>query len=153
VRPAIPCLISILIAAVATLGLAQAQYPPPVGNLSASVSTTTTAAGGDVLLTCTARDISGAPIAGQECTFTIESEPGTDAAVGSKVVTKVTNEAGVATTNLYTGTAPGVIVVRMTSGELSSVVLVNVSMAQPAPAMETMILPPRTGDGGLAIGR
>jgi hypothetical protein len=130
-----------------------AQYPPPEGSVTALTSSTSAGTGEDVSLTCRLVDTSGQPIAGEDCTFTIVGEPGDDAAVGSKVVTKTTNAQGIATTNLYTGTTPGVIVVSMTAGEMSSTVIVEVMGATgspPAAPVEGAISPPSTGDGGLA---
>lgn len=124
-----------------------AQYPPPVGSITALSSSTSAPEGEDVLLTCQVLDTEGAPIVGADCTFTITSEPGDDAAVGSKVITKTTNEQGIATTNLYTGTTPGVITVEMVAGELTSTVVVTVAEVSPATGS---ISPPDTGDAGLA---
>jgi hypothetical protein len=100
-------------------------------------------------LFCEVRDVTGAPVAGETCVFVIEFEPGTDAAVGSKTITKTTDASGRAEANLYTGTTPGVIVVRIQAGELSSVVLVDVGSSPAPPASLLEITPPSTGDGGL----
>jgi hypothetical protein len=130
-----------------------AQYPPPEGSVTATTSSTSADTGENVILTCLLLDTSGEPIVGEDCTFNIEDEPGDDAAVGSKVITKTTNAQGIATTNLYTGTAPGVIVVSITAGEMSSTVVVQVmgaTSSPPAAPVEDTISPPSTGDAGLA---
>jgi hypothetical protein len=128
---------------------AVAQYPSPAGSVTLSSASTVASTGSSVQLTCTVVNTAGAPVVGADCTFTIESEPGTDAAVGSKVVTRTTNAAGVATTNLQVGSTPGQIVVSAVSGGLRSVVIVTVSAAPPA---APVISPPSTGDGGLICG-
>jgi hypothetical protein len=148
---------SLFALAVAAFGVypqtSNAQYPPPTGSVTALSSSTSADPGEDVTLVCQLQDVQGQPIAGEDCTFTIESEPGDDAAVGSKVVTKITNAQGIATTNLYTGSTPGVIVVSMTAGEMVSTVVVEVlgeTSPPAAPVEGTTISPPSTGDGGLA---
>jgi hypothetical protein len=125
-----------------------AQYPPPVGSITALTSSTSGGTGENVMLTCRLVDDAGQPLVGEDCTFTIESEPGDDAAVGSKVISKTTNAQGISTTNLYTGTTPGIIVVSMTAGEISSSVVVEV-LGTSSPAGGA-ISPPSTGDAGLA---
>jgi len=133
------------------LGVSHAQYPPPAGGLTLESDETTATPEGDTLLTCRVFEADGTPIAGTACTFKIVSEPGTDAEVGSKEITKVTDENGVATTMLRVGTTSGVIVVEASSGEFVSNVLVTVDDA-PAPPQSLVgnITPPATGDGGLA---
>ena len=136
-----------------------AQYPQPTGNLTLTSSTVTTTTGASVTLTCNLRDTTGAPIANAACTFAIESEPGTDAAVGSKVVTRTTDANGVATTVLQTGSTPGQIVVSATSGTFRSVTVVTVAGASGTPPASSSgrvgtppaspVTPPSTGDGGL----
>ncbi|MPZ47984.1 MAG: hypothetical protein GEU75_01485 [Dehalococcoidia bacterium] len=131
--------------------LASAQYPNPLGSVTLTSSDPDAQPGQDVPLVCEVLDVTGAPVAGENCVFSIESEPGTDAAVGSKVVVRVTDVFGQARTNLYTGTTPGVVVVRTQAGALSSTILVDVaggSALPPAAPLE--IQPPSTGDGGLA---
>ena len=132
-------------------GASQAQYPSPIGSATATTSEVNPPTGESVLLTCEVRDESGSPVAGAPCVFSIESEPGDDAAVGSKVVMRMTDESGKAYTNLYTGSTAGVILVKIQAGELSSVVLIDVAPADaPPPAAPIEITPPNTGDGGLS---
>lgn len=140
--------LSVSLAIVLGSSIATAQYPQPTGALTLSASTTTGATGSSIPLECTLADPSGAPIAGAECTFAIESEPaGSDAAVGSKVVTRLTDSNGVARTTLSTGSVPGQLVVSATSGTFRSVVVVTVTGSGTPPG--SPILPPSTGDGGL----
>jgi hypothetical protein len=127
----------------------RAQYPPPLGSVTAGVDSANPLVGSNVLLTCEVRNVSGAPVTGESCIFTIESQPGTDAALGSRSVT--TDLQGRATATLYTGTTPGVIVASMRAGALSGAVLVNVQPVSPLPpAAPVEIIPPSTGDAGLA---
>jgi len=143
-------LIALTVSAALLLGssAAIAQYPQPTGNLTLTSPTVTATTGASITLTCELRDTSGAPIAGAPCTFTIESEPGTDAAVGSKVVTKTTDANGIATTVLQTGSTPGQIVVSATSGTFRSVTVVTVTGPAGTPPASP-VSPPSTGDGGL----
>ena len=139
----------ILSAALVPGPASHAQYAPPVGSLEASTSSTNPETGSDATLACELKDPSGAPIAGEDCTFAIVSEPGTDAALGSKSVTRVTDANGRATTPLYVGTTPGVILISVTAGALSSSILVTVSGDGPLPPAAP-ITAPSTGNAGLA---
>jgi len=123
-----------------------AQYPPPVGVVRGAVATPNPPAGSSTTLTCEVRDPAGNPVADEPCTFTIVEEPGTDASLGSKSVTKRTNEQGIATATLYTGTTPGVIVVRIEARGVATQVTVHVqaagpmlppTLAEPPAAMDT----------------
>ncbi len=138
-----------------------AQYPPVQGSVSLAVSNPVVPVGGNTTLSTQIVNEAGQPIANAPVTFSIVSEPGTDAAVGSKVVTRTPAANGVATTNLYVGTTPGVIVVSATSGSFSSTSIVQVTgpgaagAPAPGPAVAPLspaspILPPNTGDAGLA---
>lgn len=127
-----------------------AQYLDPIGNLQASVQDPTVAAGSQTPVFCDVFDAAGHAVAGTNCTFTIVSEPaGSDAAVGSKTITKVTDASGRASTMLRNLTVPGVVVVSVTSGTLSSNVIVQVAGASTPPPAAPVILPPSTGDAGL----
>ena len=148
--------ISLVAASVLIFGasLANAQYPNPRGSvtLTSNQSTSNTGMGTNVPLFCDVRDVTGAPMAGENCVFSIESEPGGangDAAVGSKTVVRVTDSFGQARTDLYTGSTPGVIVVKATAGELQSTIIVDVAGSGLPPAAPVEIVPPSTGDGGL----
>lgn len=147
---------AIVIAGFVGAGPTRAQYPPPVGSVSASAGSTNAAVGSNVTLTATVLNAAGQGVGGVDCTFSIASEPGTDATVGSKVKTVQTGPDGRAFDTLFTGSTPGVIIVRVTAGSFASNVVVTV--ANPAvsqgsaplpPAAPLIILPPNTGDGGL----
>jgi len=141
---------SVSVALVFGSSLAVAQYANPTGSATITAGAVTAPVNGQVPLTCTLRDASGAPIANAECTFTIESQPGNDAAVGSTTITKITDANGVATTTLRTGSTPGQIVVSATSGNFRSVTVVTVTGATAGgPPAAPIVSPPSTGDGGL----
>ena len=132
-----------LVAALGTLGalalgVAQAQYPPPTGNLTLRAETTTPPLGGVLGISATARDQRGAAVAGVACTFAIISQPGTDAGVEPGPF--VTDASGVANTTLRVGSTPGNIVVGANCGDLTSQVLVAAGGAA-APGL------PATGQG------
>jgi hypothetical protein len=144
----------ILIVALSSLLISQnvvAQYPPPAGSVSLLASSTIVVTNSEAVLTCQVRDTSGAPIADAPCVFSILSEPGTDAALGSKSTTKITNAQGIATAVLQVGSTPGVIIVGVSAGGLQSQVLVQVQPEGPLPPAAPLgvIAPPQTGDGGL----
>lgn len=144
--------LSVSIALVLGSSVAVAQYPQPGGSVTLTTSAVSAPVGGQTILTCTLRDATGAPIVGAQCTFNIESEPGGpngDAAVGSKVITKITDANGVATTTLRTGSTPGQVVVSATSGSFRSVTVVTVGGSAAAPPAAPVVVPPSTGDGGL----
>lgn len=144
---------------VAVTSVTHAQYPSPGAGVTLEASDTTVGVGGTTLLTCSVFDDDGDPAANSVCTFSIVSEPGTDAALGSKVVTKVTNAQGVATASLFVGSTPGIIVVEVDSGDAVSSILITVegdgaTTTIPSPPQSpiggTIIQPPSTGSGGLA---
>lgn len=127
--------IRLLVVAVAAGGLlwgasqAVADYPPPVGSLSAAASDTTPEPGSDVTVTCTVLDNSGNPMANDSCTFTIASQPGGASFDGSPSTTKNTDADGVAAAVLSTGATPGTIVVEILSGALTSQVTITTGAA------------------------
>ena len=136
------------IVAVAGLALsrtASAQYPDPVGSITATTSATSAAPGGSANISCTVRDEAGAPIEGASVAFAITTNPGGAALTASEAVTAAD---GTTTVQLDLGTAPGVVSVECSSGELTSVVLVEVLGASGLPPAGP-IEPPGTGDGGL----
>lgn len=149
-------IIAVIIFAVMA-SVTNAQYPPPVGSASLSASAPVVAVGGSTTLSTQILDQSGAPIVGVQVVFTIASEPGTDAALGSKTVTKTTDARGIAVANLMVGSSSGVVVVTATAGLSSTSTLVQVSGAgvsapvhgAPLPPA-SIILPPNTGDAGWA---
>ena len=140
---------------VAVAGGSYAQYPAPGEGVTIEASDTTVDEGGTTILTCTAYEEDGSPAANAICTFTIVSEPdGSDSALGSKTVTKVTNAQGVATASLYVGTVPGVLVIEAESDGAVSSILISIEDDGTAPSPPQApignIQPPSTGSGGLA---
>ena len=125
-----------------------AQYGEPLGNVSLKVDNATPSKGSSTNITSQALDLAGKPVPGGLITFSIVSEPGNDAAVGSKTISKVSDAFGLATISLYAGTTDGVIVIEVLAGELRSTVLVNVGT--PPPLAAPVVRPPSTGDAGLA---
>jgi hypothetical protein len=96
-----------------------AQYPPTIGSLTATADQLPAPTGSTVDVTCTVRDTSGSPVAGEPCTFTIVSQPGNDASIGSLSVTRTTNSQGVAVATLNTGSTPGTIAVAVEAQGIS----------------------------------
>jgi hypothetical protein len=133
-----------------------AQYPPPAGAVTVSVDETAPPTGGSVEVTCTVVDSAGAPVANEPCTFTVVSQPGADASLTS--VTVVTDDDGVATATLYTGSTPGLIVVEVKALGVSSQVSVatGVEPGQAPPTGSTGTTSgapaavPASGAGGMA---
>jgi hypothetical protein len=110
-----------------------ADYPPPVGSLSGAASDTTPALGDTVQVTCTALDSSGQPMVDVPCTFTLTSNPG-DASFGGELSTTVeTDENGVATAFLNTGSQSGVIVVSVEATGILSQVTITAGAPQGLP--------------------
>lgn len=150
-------IVAFLTYATGWLSTALAQYPPPAGTVTGASDTAAAPTGASVDVTCTVQDSAGAPVANEPCTFTIVSQPGTDASIGSLSVTKITDANGVATATLYTGSTPGVIVVDVEARGLSSQVSVATGVepgiapptapSQPAPPAPQL---PATGAGGIA---
>lgn len=139
--------LSASLALIVASNVANAQYPQPGGSVSLTAPATAGITGAVIPLTCTLVDGAGTGVSNADCTFTIESQPGNDAAVGSIVITKKTNAQGVATTDLRTGSTAGTIIVSATAGTYRSVIVVNVGAAGTPP--QAPVSPPSTGDGGL----
>jgi hypothetical protein len=146
---------ALLVALVIAGGTASAQYPPPVGSVTASLSDTTPATGTSVACTCTVLDTVGSPVADEVCEFTIVSQPGADASLSS--TTAVTNAQGIATVTLFTGSTPGTISV---SAEARSVASQATAIAEAAtPVAPTVPATPGAapptgagqGDGGTPL--
>lgn len=131
-----------------TASIASAQYPPGIGSLSVSSSTTTAQVGSTTDLTCQVLGTAGQPQPGVDCTFTIASQPGSDAGfvtgqasaapaghglafpsgqVSTQSVTKPTGTNGIATAKLNVGTTPGPIVVLVEANGIVSQVTVQAS--------------------------
>jgi len=130
-----------LVAWMAILGGAQAQYPPPTGSVTLSVSSATPAVGQSVVLGVQIVSPTGAPVAGASCSFAITQQPGTDAYVVAGPVS--TDAAGMAEATLNVGSTPGLINVKAQCGELSALTSVVAGAAQ------TVALP-ATGEGSMA---
>jgi hypothetical protein len=134
------------------LSTALAQYPPPAGAVTVGVDETAPPTGGSVEVTCTLVDSSGAPVANEAVTFTIVSQPGTDASLTS--VTVVTDDDGVATATLYTGSTPGLIVVEAealgTSSQVSVATGVEPGAAPPTGPSGSPAAVPASGAGVMA---
>lgn len=130
-------LVAGLISIASVASVAAQPYPPAEPNsIVLSASPTEVAVGGTSTLSANVLDDQGDPISGVEVTFTIVSEPGDDAAVGSKLVTKDTNALGVATATLQVGSTPGQIVIEAISGQAIDQTAINVApspVASPTP--------------------
>ena len=138
----------------AMASVSYAQYPPPAGGVSVQAASTTVSAGGTTTLTCIVTASDGTGVPNTPCTFTITSEPGTDAGLDAKTVTKLTDSQGMVTDELHVGSTPGVIVVQVSAAGFESSVLVTVEGTAPSPPQAPVggsagIQPPSTGDGGL----
>ena len=99
----------------------------PQGELTLDAEAETVVAGGDTDVTATVVDENGDPVAGEECTFEIKSQPGDDASVDAGPIT--TDAEGKATTTLNAGDTPGTVEVEATCGALSQVLGVTVTAA------------------------
>jgi len=146
----LPSLVISVAALVVAVGTAWAEYPPPGSTIAAYIastggSTATATVGGTVAIVCSVRDPSNLPVAGVPCVFTILSEPGTDASIGSKSTTKITGADGTATANLYVGTTAGKIEVLMEAGGASRMVTVMVTAGMPTRLPATGGEPPQGG--------
>jgi CSLREA domain-containing protein len=123
-----------------------ATTPPAGGSVEVTVSDATPQVGDTVDVSVTVEDANGDPRAGVACTFTIVSQPGSDADLSS--TTGTTDANGVATTDLDVGTTPGTIQVQADCEGLSEVLDVVVSPGLPetgvggrsGPAHDTLAL-------------
>jgi hypothetical protein len=130
-----------LVAWMALPGGAQAQYPPPTGSVTLSVSSATPAVHESVVLGVQIVSPTGAPVAGASCSFAVMQQPGTDAWVVAGPVT--TDATGMAETTLNVGSTPGLISVQAQCGELSALTSVVAGAAQ-------AVALPATGEGAMA---
>lgn len=124
-------------AAVLVFGVqvASAQYPDPKSSLVCAVNQVDVQAGGSTTMTATLRDIAGNPLAGNKVNFTVISG---EASLASSSAT--TDRSGVATTVVNVGTSGSAVVVHAASESSQCQASTNVSG----------IVPPSTGDAGLA---
>jgi hypothetical protein len=129
---------------------ANAQYPPSPDQVVLAAANPSPEAGETVSIAASARDASGAPLAGVACSFEITSQ-----LAGATVnpTTATTNEDGVATTNLQVGSSTGTIVIEATCGEASDTLSVTVA-GPPAdePAEPPASLPDTGSDSGSETG-
>jgi hypothetical protein len=93
-------------------------------------------------------DPAGRPVVGERITFTLTSQPGAGSALSATNVTS--NAAGEATATLNVGPNSGTIIVSTTAGILSCGALVTLERVA---EVQSITIPPRTGDGGLATTR
>ena len=135
--------VGVLIALVASWAVAFAQYPPPVGSVTAGVSNPAPSTGASITVNCTVVDSQGQPVANESCTFTIISQPGTDATLGAPSVTANTNAQGLATAVLSVGTKSGAIVVSVSAMGIQS----QVTVSPKAPGAAPPTLPPGAQPG------
>ena len=142
-RPISVAGVGVLIAVVACWAVAFAQYPPPVGSVTAGVSNPTPSTSASVTATCLVVDSQGQPVADEPCTFTIISQPGTDATLGGPSVTVNTNAQGIATAVLSVGTKSGAIVLGVNAMGVQSQVTVNTQV----PGIAPPTLPPGAQPG------
>lgn len=107
-------------------GAGAQSYPAPTGSLSVEAAATTP--GGTTNVTATVLDNDGNPVEGATVTFTITSQPGSDAqwSNGKLEITATTNANGVATALLTAGSSTGNIIIETLSGTKSSQVTVAV---------------------------
>ncbi|MBI5289510.1 MAG: Ig-like domain-containing protein [Chloroflexi bacterium] len=146
-RLIIAAIIPAALAASAGLGVASAQYPPPVGNCVVTASATTVpVSGGSVEIKVTVRDLGGAPVAGEGVTFSIAKQPGSGAGLSPAVAT--TNASGVASTTLSTSAAPGTVEVLAVTEDVSCRTAVVIPGGAVSPAVEL----PETGGGAVTEG-
>ena len=146
-------LAAVLVLALLAAGIALApgvraqNYPPPVGSLSVEGASTTP--GSTTNVTATVLDNSGDPVEGAEVTFTITSQPGTDArwANGGLEITATTGANGIATAVLTAGSTTGNIIIETVSGEKTSQVTVTVASKSGSGLPTTGGAPPLEGSG------
>ncbi len=100
--------------------------------------------GDSVNLTIEVLDAAGNPVANASCTFSIVSQPGDDASVGSDPAT--TDAAGNVTTTLNVGSTEGTIDVQADCGGITANVSVVAGAAEPPASL------PASGTGGPADG-
>ena len=95
-------------------------------------------------MTVTIHDDGGNAVPGVSCAFTVLSEPGTDASVGSQPLK--TDASGQVTATLHTGSSAGTVKVSAQCGAVTQVLDVNVT-SPPASLPDTGMVPARTTGG------
>lgn len=124
---------------------ADTDVPPPGNELALTADDTTAAVGGTVNLTAVITDDTGSAVAGVDCTFSIVSQPGNDASLGT--VAGTTDANGAVTVTLKVGSAAGAIEVGADCGGLAGTVSVVAGTVE-GPALPPASLP-ETGTGYL----
>lgn len=113
-------------------GAASAAYPPNPTSVALAAGNMAPATGDSVSVAVSVLDASGSPVADVSCSFTIVSQPGTDASLSPNGGR--TNAQGVASTTLKVGSNPGTIVVGANCGNVTGIVSVVASAAAAPPA-------------------
>jgi hypothetical protein len=123
-------------------------YPPVVGNLTSTGTSTSLQPGDTINVTCTLRDPSGAPITNELVAFEITANPG-DAQL--QLTSGVTTAEGQVTVPLHVESATGQVEVTCSApgSDLESTFVAEV-LGTSEVLSERSIQPPNTGDGGLA---
>ena len=122
----------------------QTDVDQPTTTISADNASV--AAGGETNVTVNIVDDAGNPVAGTECTFSISSQPGTDASVDAGPVTTDAN--GNATTTVQVGNTEGQIDIEATCGSET----VTVSVVAGAAASPPASLPQAGAEGVTSTG-
>lgn len=134
-----------VIAGLSTTAHAQPPYPTPTApTVTGAISDSTPAPGTTTTVTCTVLDENGDPVEGATCTFTIVSQPGTDASI---TPTAVTDATGKATAVLSAGSAPGKIEVEVGALGDTAPVEATVGVPETPTPPGTPALAPPTGGG------
>ena len=106
--------------AATTIGL-ETDVPPP-GAVTVAASDSTPTVGATVTVSVTVVDANGDPVGDADCTFSVVSQPGTDASVDDAPVT--TDSAGNASISLNVGSTAGTIEVQADCGGITASVSV-----------------------------
>lgn len=121
-----------------------AQYPPPPGSSASLVASDIAPALGETIsIAVTIVDAVGDPVVGADCTFSIASQPGSDASIEAGATT--TDASGVASATLNVGNTEGTIVVDATCGDVTAPISVITSAGEEPAAPPASL--PDTGFG------
>lgn len=119
---------------------------PETQTIDISADDTTPTVGQAVVVSVEVLDADGSAVVGRECTFSVVSQPGSDASVGAGPVT--TDADGNAGTTLQVGSTAGTIEVEAQCGDLSATVSVVAGMQQGTDAAQPPASLPDSGNGG-----
>ncbi len=117
---------------------------PEAQSIELNVSNAAPAVGDFVVVSVTVLDDGGNPVADTECTFSIRSQPGTDAAVNASPVT--TDGNGVATAVVDVGSTAGTVAVQAKCGDVEATISVVAGAAEGSAEPPASL--PDTGSGG-----